>query len=534
MQFNGSLLHNYIFMKIIFSFLILFSFSFISTAQTGKLFLVAGQSNAVGQGTSSLSSVCAPGTAFEYNALTNAVQHLQDPMGQTATYLEAANTGSIGPSFAKTLNTLTSKPIYMISAARGGCSNCSKGELSPYGTWDDAGNLMIFDYAVNKVNKAINSTGLALSGIIWLQGERDANAILSGNETEAEYQASLEKVIARFRTNFGPKLPFYIVLTGLQTDVATDGNLTVRKIQMQVAKKMQNVFVAFTSTNTYPVKGWMKDNVHYIQSGLNEIGDSVARLVATIPYDTIRNVVVPTDYQPNANNLQIVVDNTDTGCTFDTPWATSSYVTGFKGLNYAQDGNPNTDPTKWAKWTPTIPQYGKYRVYMNWTSGTGRPIIAPVEIRHEDGVSNLTIDQSLNGGKWNYLGIYNFKTDGTGSVKLMASAVGSTIADAVLFEQINDVSSIQNPPKLNNYLTVTQDINSSVFRVSLNLETPAKVSVSVYSILGKELVRIIDNKTLQSKNYKYSFNSNLSGKGIYIARLVIDNKPVQNLKFLCF
>ena len=75
-------------------------------AQTGKLFLIAGQSNAVGQGNSALSVVCTQGTAFEYNGLTNSLQHLQDPMGQTVSNLEPAATGSIGPAFAKTLNAL--------------------------------------------------------------------------------------------------------------------------------------------------------------------------------------------------------------------------------------------------------------------------------------------------------------------------------------------------------------------------------------------------------------------------------------------
>jgi len=116
-----------------------------ASAQTGKLFLVTGQSNAVGQGTAALSPVCVPGTAFEYNGLTNSLQQLQDSMGQTVSNLEPAGTGSIGPAFAKTLNALIGKPVYMVSAARGGASNGAKAELSPYGTWDDTGNLQIFN-----------------------------------------------------------------------------------------------------------------------------------------------------------------------------------------------------------------------------------------------------------------------------------------------------------------------------------------------------------------------------------------------------
>jgi hypothetical protein len=50
-----------------------------------------------------------------------------------------------------------------------------------------------------------------LSGIIWLQGERDANAILAGQMTKAEYETALLSVILRFRKAFGKKIPFYIM-----------------------------------------------------------------------------------------------------------------------------------------------------------------------------------------------------------------------------------------------------------------------------------------------------------------------------------
>jgi len=124
----------------------------------------------------------------------------------------------------------------------------------------------------------------------------DANAIRTLNQTEAEYKAALERVIARFRAQFGPKLPFYIVLTGLQGVVnngvavatSTDANYAVRRIQMEVAKNTPNVFVAFTSTDTFFDKAWMKletTTVHYTQPAYNQIGDSVARFVSTIQYD---------------------------------------------------------------------------------------------------------------------------------------------------------------------------------------------------------------------------------------------------------
>ncbi|MDP4273141.1 MAG: hypothetical protein Q8907_02565, partial [Bacteroidota bacterium] len=47
-----------------------------------KLFLLAGQSNAVGQGDSLKSLVCKPNMAFEFDANANDFIHLKDPAGK--------------------------------------------------------------------------------------------------------------------------------------------------------------------------------------------------------------------------------------------------------------------------------------------------------------------------------------------------------------------------------------------------------------------------------------------------------------------
>ncbi|MBV5343140.1 hypothetical protein JZU68_05865, partial [bacterium] len=78
---------------------------------------------------------------------------------------------------------------------------------------------------------------------------------------------------------FGKKLPFYIVLTGNQTDKTTEGSLAVQNSQQAVAAKLKNVFIAYNETPSFPEKKWLKDNVHYNQTALNEIGEKVAETV---------------------------------------------------------------------------------------------------------------------------------------------------------------------------------------------------------------------------------------------------------------
>lgn len=261
--------------SIIFYFISLF-FPYYSFAQS--LFLIAGQSNAVGMG-------CKDGgeynaikndKCFEYNVLDNSVININEPVGQTWKSLESSK-GCIVPAFADTFQKLSGDKVCIVTAARGGSSCHSKAELSDYGTWDINGKL--FGDAINKTNKAIKKTGIDLKGIIWLQGERDANAILDGKLTAEEYYDSLVKLIERFRNIYGENLQFYIVQTGYQTDKPIKGSLAVRRAQLKVSENVEGVYIAYGKTNLFPEKGWLIDNVHYSQDALNDIGKEVAGYV---------------------------------------------------------------------------------------------------------------------------------------------------------------------------------------------------------------------------------------------------------------
>jgi hypothetical protein len=262
-------------------FLLIITISIFSrlSAQKQQLFLLAGQSNAVGQGDSTQSAICLPGTAYEYKAISNECTSLKDPVGEKWELFQKAGSGSVAPAFAKRLNELTGFKINIVAAARGGASCNVKAEMGDYGTWDETGKNTLFADAIAKTKMAVKQTNTALSGIIWMQGERDANAILNKQMTVDEYQESLENVIHRFRKEFGKKMPFYIVLTGNQTDKTTEGSVAVQNAQQAVAKKLKQVYIAYDKTPTFPEKKWLKDNVHYNQTALNDIGEKVAETV---------------------------------------------------------------------------------------------------------------------------------------------------------------------------------------------------------------------------------------------------------------
>lgn len=252
-----------------------------SFAQSSRmLYVVAGQSNAVGQGDSLKSVDCTSLPCFEYDACLKKVKALKDPMGQKWRLTEPAGTGSIGPSFAKRMYELTNNEIYMVSAARGGASCHRNAWLSTYNTWDASGGL--FEDAVVKIDEAIETSKATLSGIIWMQGERDANAILDKQLTAMEYKDALQDVILRFRKKYGVDLPFYIVLIGFQQDRQPGGCRVVRKMQQQVADEMELVYIVFSDTDKFPQRGWFKDRVHYNQDALNAMGREIAEKVSVI------------------------------------------------------------------------------------------------------------------------------------------------------------------------------------------------------------------------------------------------------------
>ncbi|NLR56848.1 sialate O-acetylesterase [Chitinophaga polysaccharea] len=248
--------------------------------QNKTLFLAAGQSNAVGQGDSTLAVHCTPGTAFEYYFSRDSLVALKDPAGQHELQFEKAHSGSAWPAFAKAYHDLTGSEVIIVQTARGGSSCHYNAELSNYGTWDNRGRMPLFGSAVIKAKAASRKTGLPVAGILWCQGERDANAVNAQQLSPEAYEQQLTLLINQFRAALGKQVNFYIIQTGYYLHHPTRGFDAVRKAQENVAGKMKRVFIVYRQTNRFNEKGWMKDDIHYHQPALNDIGSEVAKQVA--------------------------------------------------------------------------------------------------------------------------------------------------------------------------------------------------------------------------------------------------------------
>lgn len=260
--------------------LLTMGYVFPTVAQNKALFVVAGQSNAVGQGNAE-QSIRVTG-ALEYRYQSDSLVPLQDPVGENVLEFQAANTGSAWPAFAERYQALTGQQVLLVAAARGGSSAHQKAELNEMGTWAAEGHKPLLAKALEKIRRAEAKVGVSIQGIIWLQGERDANAIFDQQLTAEAYEAALEGLIGRFRKKLRRTVPFYIVLTGNQQGRAPIGNEAVRNAQRSVARRLPKVYVVYEEAEHFLQKNWMKDFVHYNQEALNDIGKTVAEHIVNL------------------------------------------------------------------------------------------------------------------------------------------------------------------------------------------------------------------------------------------------------------
>lgn len=133
----------------------------------------------------------------------------------------------------------------------------------------------------------------------------------------------------------------------------------------------------------------------------------------------------------NSFALEVIVDNSDPGCSVTGTWSTST--SNCYGDNKFTHG-PGTGTDK-ATWTATLPA-GWYIVQFRMNSNTGYTTEAKYTVTHRDGVDNRTVSQRKGSAAWYVLGgAYYF--NGTATVTLsddFTAATGSlVIADAIRF-----------------------------------------------------------------------------------------------------
>lgn len=68
----------------------------------------------------------------------------------------------------------------------------------------------------------------------------------------------------------------------------------------------------------------------------------------------------------------------------------------------------NKKAKSFAQWVPTIPQAGRYAVYVTYQSFKNSATDAQYLVYHKGGITEFKVNQKIGGGTWTYLGTFNF------------------------------------------------------------------------------------------------------------------------------
>ncbi len=143
--------------------------------------------------------------------------------------------------------------------------------------------------------------------------------------------------------------------------------------------------------------------------------------------------------EPVAGAPTSVIDNSHPSLVAITgEWLASSSTAGYVGDDYLHDNNTGQGGKEvFYRIPPELS--GLQRIFLRWTSHTNRASSVTVEIRHQGGVSTVTVDQRVDGGKWNLLGYHSFTGAATEGVVIKTTgANGYVIADAVGFSAVGE------------------------------------------------------------------------------------------------
>jgi len=138
-----------------------------------------------------------------------------------------------------------------------------------------------------------------------------------------------------------------------------------------------------------------------------------------------------------------IVDNDAAGTTQLGAW-TISTATPRYGANFVDAAGGGGESTY--TWTPTLAAAGQYKVFAYWRADTDRATNAPFTIVHNGGSATVTVNQKLNGGKWNLLGTFAMTPGQNHRAVLTNAADGRVIADAVAFSPAGDFNTVRWTP----------------------------------------------------------------------------------------
>ena len=249
------------------------------------LFIVAGQSNAVGTGGQPpIEDASWAGFFWNWRVQeTKTLAPLKDSV-------YSSTQRSAWPAFGRKWFELTGRKVIILNVAKGGAvvTDTRPGtDMSWYGDDAPCRQVATREWTALVQHLTTEDIDYTLRGLIWSQGEWDARYINSGDTSKDAYRYGTIDVFDYFADlTFTPKLPIFISETGYEENCLTNASLmsayqTVQAVQQQIATEREACFMAYTGAKNFLQAGMMKDYVHYNQAGYNRMGDGLARFIST-------------------------------------------------------------------------------------------------------------------------------------------------------------------------------------------------------------------------------------------------------------
>ena len=178
--------------------------------------------------------------------------------------------GSIGVRFGKEICKIAGVPVGLLVCSHGGTSmeqwdpqKKSEGGASLYGS----------------MLRRVNACGGKVAGVIWYQGESDANP-----EAARLYKDRMKALVAAMRSDFGsPRLPFlYVQIGRFFMDEIANSPVSwnqIQQAQLELASEIDNVAMAAAIDST------MSDVIHNDSISCRRLGVRLAELARALAYE---------------------------------------------------------------------------------------------------------------------------------------------------------------------------------------------------------------------------------------------------------
>ncbi len=251
------------------------------------LFIVAGQSNAVGSGPKpgyEDASYC--GLYWDWNNQNaKSLKPLKDPINYSIR-------GSAWPAFARNIFELTGRKVIILNVARGGAAVA---DINRANSWYEDEKVKspcrtnaTREWTAMTAELKAKSIQYELAGMMWIQGEAECARIGAGTLPVQAYIDGTLDAFNYFRElTDSTKLPIYLAQIGYTKTVLINPDLLngyekVRKAQLDLCKEHETdfIFMASELPGTYFKAGYMQDTIHYNQRGYNSLGASFARFIS--------------------------------------------------------------------------------------------------------------------------------------------------------------------------------------------------------------------------------------------------------------